>query len=242
MISRFKLSLPALALTFVATLASGQEQVKQAEQAEQTEQDPAQAPTAPTEPIDLFNGEDLTGWTFDSLDTDDRVKVYTVEDGLIKVSGNPRAVLRTERSFRDYEIEVQWRWPDKPGNSGLLVHCSKPRERSIWPKSLEVQLQNGAAGDFWMIGEYVNVENRAERLRSGRNLPNLTDDSEKPVGEWNTMVCQLRGDTVRVLVNDELVNVGWDLSTSSGAICLQSEGAPIEFRKVQIRPLPAEDE
>jgi len=198
------------------------------------------APITPTETIDLFNGKDLSGWTFDSLDTEDMAQVYTVTDGLLKVSGNPRAVLRTEHSYRDYEIELQWRWPGQPGNSGLLVHCSKPRERNIWPKSLEVQLQSGAAGDFWMIGESVNVENREERLRSGRNLPNLTDDSELPPGEWNTMVCQLRGDKVHVTVNGELVNLGWDLTTTSGAICLQSEGAAIEFRKVQIRPLPEE--
>ncbi|MEM1354675.1 MAG: DUF1080 domain-containing protein [Planctomycetota bacterium] len=205
------------------------------------QEEAAQEAKIPKQPIDLFNGEDLAGWSFDSLDTEDISAIYTVEDGLLKVSGNPRGVLRTQANYRDYEIELQWRWPARPGNSGLLVHCSKPRERNIWPKSLEVQLQSGAAGDFWMIGEYIDVENREDRLRRGRNLPNMTDDSENPVGEWNTMVCQLRGDTIRVTVNGELVNVGWGLSTSSGAICLQSEGAAIEFRKLQIRPLPEQE-
>lgn len=232
MLCRPGLLLTTLALALVPTLGYAQDQ-------------PAPAPDepiTPTEAVELFNGQDLAGWTFDSLDTDNIAAIYTVDQGLIKVSGNPRGVLRTERSYRDYELELQWRWPANPGNSGLLVHCSKPRERNIWPKSLEVQLQNGAAGDFWMIGEYVNVENREQRLRSGRNLPNLTDDSEKPLGQWNTMVVQMRGDTVRVYVNGDLVNHGWELSATSGAICLQSEGAPIEFRKVQIRPLPQEAE
>ena len=190
--------------------------------------------------VSLFNGEDLTGWIFDSIDTDDRDQVYTIEDGVLRVSGSPKAVLRTTGYYRDYEFEVQWRWAEKGGNSGVLIHCSTPRELNIWPKSLEVQLASANAGDFWMIGERVMVDDFDSRLRSQRRLPNLTDGSENPLGEWNTMLCRVSGDTVKVFVNGELVNEGRDLSVSEGAICLQSESQPIEFRKVQIRPLPAE--
>lgn len=195
---------------------------------------------SPTETIDLFNGEDFTGWIFDSIDTDDRDQVYSIEDGVLRVSGTPKAVLRTTGYYRDYEFEVQWRWAGQGGNSGVLIHCSTPRNRNIWPKSLEVQLASANAGDFWMIGERVMVDDYEGRLRSQRRLLNLTDGSEKPLGEWNTMICQVSGDTVKVFVNGELVNAGRDISVSEGAICLQSESQPIEFRKVQIRPLPAE--
>jgi len=54
------------------------------------------------------------------------------------------------------------------------------------------------------------------------------------------VIVQARGDTVKVFVNGDLVNEAWDCSASSGAICLQAEGTPIEYRKVQLRPLSEE--
>ena len=66
---------------------------------------------------------------------------------------------------------------------------------------------------------------------------NLTDDSEKPIGQWNRMEITCRGDEVIVKVNGDLVNHGTNCSVTEGAIALQSEGAPIEFRKVVLQPL-----
>ncbi len=198
-------------------------------------------PITPDKPIDLFNSEDLSGWVYD-LEGDDTKPgdVFTVVDGVLKNTGKPRGVIRTEHDYTDYEIEVQWRWPGKGGNSGLLIHCSTPRNRSIWPKSLEVQLANNNAGDFWVIGETIMVKDPEKRTK-GRRTPNTTDGSEHKLGQWNTMIVQARGDTVKVFVNGDLVNEAWDCSADSGAICLQAEGTPIEYRKVQIRPLPEQD-
>lgn len=194
----------------------------------------------PDKPIDLFNGKDLDGWQFDVAGESDPAKLYRVEDGLIKVAGNPKGVMRTKRFYKDYLLEVQWRWPGKGGNSGVLIHSSKPRERNVWPKSLEVQLQSKDAGDFWVIGESVRVKD-AEKRTKGRRTKNYTDGSEKTLGEWNTLIVHVRGDTVKVYINGELVNEAWDCSTDKGAICLQSEGTAVEFRKVQVRPLPEAD-
>lgn len=197
-------------------------------------------PISPDKPIDLFNGKDLSNWTYDIGGKDKRPEdVYRVEDGIIKNAGKPSGVMRTKQAYRDYEIEVQWRWPGKGGNSGLLIHCSKPRERSVWPKSLEVQLASQNAGDFWVIGESIRVKDPEQRTK-GRRTINYTDGSENELGEWNTMIVQARGDTVKVYINGDLVNEAWDCSANSGAICLQAEGTPIEYRKVQLRPLPEE--
>jgi len=197
-------------------------------------------PITPEKPIDLFNGKDLSNWTYDIGGKNNKPEdVYTVEDGIIKNTGRPSSVMRTKEAYKDYEIEVQWRWPGKGGNSGLLIHSSKPRERNVWPKSLEVQLASQNAGDFCVIGERVRVKD-ADKRTKGRRTINYTDDSEKKLGEWNTMIVQARGDTVKVYINGDLVNEAWDCSASSGAICLQAEGTPIEYRKVQIRPLPEE--
>ena len=115
--------------------------------------------------------------------------------------------------FGDYEVVVEWRWPKgkKPGNNGLLIHCSKPKAMGPWPKCIEVQLMNGNAGDFWMIHE--KIEGPGEN--NGRRWINLSDDDEKPIGQWNTMKVRAEGDTVTVWVNGKKVNEGKKCSATN---------------------------
>ena len=188
--------------------------------------------------IDLFNGKDLAGWRYEtSNDAVPMEKVWSVRDGVVACTGRPAGYIVTEKDdFADYVLTLQWRWPGKGGNNGVLVHATKPRELSVWPKSLEVQLGSGNAGDFWVIGTTIDVENAAERRQDRRHL-NLTDDSEKPLGEWNTIEITCRGDDVNVRVNGDLVNHATNCSVTKGAISLQSEGAPAEFRNIVLKPL-----
>ncbi|MDF7822955.1 DUF1080 domain-containing protein [Pontiellaceae bacterium B12227] len=191
----------------------------------------------------LFNGKDFSGWSFDTLDKAAPETIWSVKDGIIRVmgKGKPNGVMRTEENFSNYEFEVEWRWPDKPGNNGTLIHCSKPRFMSVWPQSIEVQMMADNAGDFWVIGEMieVNPEQIAPPNKRGpsRRRINLVDGAEKPAGEWNRMRVIARDDTVEVYVNDQLVNKGWNASVSEGAICLQAERANIEYRTIRIREL-----
>lgn len=191
-----------------------------------------------SEAVALFNGKDFSGWTFDVKGDVNPDSIWSVRDGLLICKGQPAGVIRSEKDYGNYELTVEWRWAPgtQGGNSGLLVHCSKPRELDIWPRSLEVQLGKDNAGDFWQIGETIEVS--AERKPDqGRRIPNLTDDSEKPVGEWNTMRVRCEGDNVTVWVNGDKVNEGSGCSASQGAISLQSEGGEIHFRKVELKPL-----
>jgi hypothetical protein len=102
------------------------------------------------------------------------------------------------------------------------------------------------AGDFWGIGEDVvtpDMEARRGKKEDWgvvegkeRRVKNLTDNSEKPVGEWNTMKVRCDGNKITVWVNGDLVNEG--LATASkGQIALQAEGSEVEFRKVELRGL-----
>ena len=116
------------------------------------------------------------------------------------------------------------------------MHCSTPGALGVWCKSIEVQLAHGNAGDFWIIGTDLDVENEAERKKGRRHL-NLTDDSEKPIGEWNTMEIVCKGNEVSVKVNGDLVNHATNVTESQGAIALQSEGTPIQYRNVELTPL-----
>ena len=190
------------------------------------------------EPVALFNGRDLAGWTY-HLDKPNvpMEDVWSVKDGKLLCKGRPAGYLITKKNdFENYVLTLQWRWPDKGGNNGVLVHVTKPGELGVWPKCLEVQLGSGDAGDFWVIGTTIDVENIDKRRQDRRHL-NLTDDSEKPIGEWNDLEVTCRGDEVLVKVNGVLVNHATKCSQTKGAIALQSEGTPIEFRDIKLRKL-----
>ena len=71
----------------------------------------------------------------------------------------------------------------------------------------------------------------------GRRHYNLTDDSERPIGEWNDYKIVCDGDQITIWVNGDLVNHVTKCSVTKGAICLQAEGADIEFRDIRLKPL-----
>ena len=62
-------------------------------------------------------------------------------------------------------------------------------------------------------------------------------DVEKPAGEWNRMEVICDGDSITNIVNGYVVNAGTKSSLTKGKIIIQSEGAEILFRKIEIRPL-----
>ena len=119
----------------------------------------------------------------------------------------------------------------------------------MFPQSIEVQMMSGSAGDFWCIEENIEVPDMEKRRprkegqkfgggpRDARQILNLTDGSERPLGEWNRMVIECSGDEVKVWVNDDLVNHGFNATATSGKIALQAEGTEVEFRKVALTPL-----
>ena len=188
--------------------------------------------------IPLFNGRDLAGWTYHLADPKVRMdEAWSVSDGVLHCTGKPAGYLLTKKNdFENYVLSVEWRWPGKGGNNGVLVHVTEPGALGVWPKCLEVQLASGEAGDFWVIGTTLKIENPEGRIEDRRHK-NLTDGSEKSLGEWNTMEITCKGDEITVKVNGVLVNHATKLSQHRGAIALQSEGTPIEYRKVELQPL-----
>jgi hypothetical protein len=213
----------------------------------------ATEPTSPKTVVHLFDGKDLAGWKADvpARDADPNgPPSFVVRDGKLVSLGKPEGHLLTDGRYRDYRLEVEYRFAGKPGNCGVLIHASKPRVLyKMFPQSIEVQLMSGNAGDFWVIHEDIKVENMETRRprRAGekwggtegdaRRVLNLTDGSEKPLGEWNSLVVEARGRTITVWLNGDLVNNGFDATVDQGKIALQAEGAEVEFRKVDIGPL-----
>lgn len=202
-------------------------------------------------PVELFNGKDLTGWHMDvpALDKDPNgPKPFIVRKGLLVSLASPGGHLITDQKYENYKVEVEYRFSATPGNCGILVHASKLRRLyEMFPQSMEVQMQSGDAGDFWCIGEDIEVPDmearRGPKDRWGvdgdklRRIKNLTDKSENPVGDWNRMVVECKADQIRVWVNGDLVNHGRKSTVSIGHIAVQAEGSEVEFRKIILTPL-----
>lgn len=199
------------------------------------------APCGAAEKISLFNGKDLTGWrTFlDPKAKDaDPSKVWTISDGVIHCAGKPAGYIVTDNDYDNYVLRLQWRWPAKGGNSGVFVHVVG--EDEIWPKGVEAQLQSGAAGDFWLVGgAKLTIDPERFDKPSGRHYYRIKTGKkvENPEGEWNQYEITCQGDTIKLVVNGQLVNEGTSSELTRGKILLQSEGAPIEFRNIEIEPL-----
>jgi hypothetical protein len=201
--------------------------------------------------ISLFNGKDLTGWHVDVPEMDDNpdaINPFIVRDGLLVSLGTPGGHLITDALHKDYRLEVEYRFAGKPGNCGVLVHASTPRALyEMFPKSLEVQGMHENAGDFWCIVEDIKVPEMEKRrgpkekwgITEGkeRRIVNLTDDSENPVGEWNKMVIECLDREIKVWVNDDLVNYGFECTANEGQIAVQAEGSEVEFRKLELTPI-----
>ena len=201
----------------------------------------------------MFNGKDLTGWHSDVPEADKNPDIepsFIVRDGKLVSMGKPLGHLITDAVYENYRLELEYRFANKPGNCGVLIHASTPRALyKMFPQSVEVQMQHKQAGDFWVIAEDIKVENMEARRpkregqkyggtkKDARRILNLTDDSEKPLGEWNKMIIEAKGNEIKVWVNGDLVNHGTHCTVSKGKIALQAEGVEVEFKNLYLSPL-----
>jgi hypothetical protein len=134
--------------------------------------------TAPREVIPLFHGKDLAGlvtWLKDTQHEDPR-GVFSVKEGVLRLSGDGMGYIRTDKAYRDYHLVVEYRWGKKTDggkyvrNSGILLHATGPDGGAggAWPSSIECQLAQGCVGDLIVIrgkdeqGETIPVRVTAE--------------------------------------------------------------------------------
>lgn len=199
----------------------------------------------------LFNFKNFDGWHIDvpAMDNNSGAKnPFILRNGMLVSLADPQGHIITDSVYENYRLEVEYRFAGKPGNCGVLLHASTPRVLyDMFPKAIESQLMHKNAGDFWCIGEDISVPDMEKRRGPKKNwgsvdgkerrIVNLTDKSEKPVGEWNTMRVECLGDQIKVWVNGDLVNHGFNCTVSKGQIALQAEGSEVEFRKVDFTPI-----
>lgn len=196
-------------------------------------------PDPPIHEFELCNGKNFNGLKIyfedPAVDADD---IWRVGEGVLRATGKSKGYIRTEMPYADYKLQLEWRWPANPGNSGVLVHLVN--EDTLWPKSFECQLASGRAGD---LSSYVDARSKEElvsRNPTGYSTGRLAQkgpSAEKPVGEWNQLEIVADGSTLTIFVNGKQVNQMTDVVPGAGMIGLQAEGTAIDFRNIKLTPL-----
>jgi hypothetical protein len=160
-------------------------------------------------------------------------------DGVIRVAGNPSGYIATRASYTNYRMHVEWRWPGKPGNGGVLLHvASGPKDR-VWPLSVQVQTKHGAVGDVLPMAGASFAEPLTTAPGANPAIKgHIGADSERPAGEWNSADILAQDGVIEVTVNGVLQNRISAAKPGAGRIAFQLEGVPYELRKVSITPLP----
>lgn len=241
----------------------------------------AQAPAAErvTAPVHLFDGRTLDGWRVWLKDghRSDPKGVFSVKDGVLRISGEEWGGIATAGSYRDYHLVVEWKWGtatwgERKGaarDSGILVHGigEDGAASGVWLESIEAQVIEGGTGDLILVAgagtPNFTANARLEgdqtiwdasgppvRMTKGRlnwfgRDPAWKDvlgfrgarDVEKPTGEWNRQEVIAKGDTITSIVNGVTVAQATACSHRSGRIQMQSEGAEILVRRVDLLPL-----
>jgi hypothetical protein len=147
--------------------------------------------------IQLFNGKNLAGWHSFLKDigiNSDPNKNFMVEDSALHVLGKDLGYVITENIFSNYHFKVDFKWGEKKWASrvnekrdaGVCYNIPANEPDSIWPRSIECQVQEGDVGDFWLLGFSTIKVNGIENKPANHTRMIKQKDAEKPTGEWNT--------------------------------------------------------
>jgi len=192
----------------------------------------------------LFNGRDLTGWAPVNV----APNTFTVRDGMIVSTGKPTGIMRTDRQYENFIMEVEWRHIQSRGNAGIFI-WSEPMTAPGTPfaKSIEVQVLDVAAGnaegtatghgDVFAIHGARMTPDRPHPRGWERCLP--SEHRANPAGQWNHYRIEARDGRLRLAVNGKVVSGGSDCTPRKGYICLESEGSECHFRNLRIKELPS---
>ncbi|HXG08610.1 MAG TPA: DUF1080 domain-containing protein [Gemmataceae bacterium] len=176
----------------------------------------------------LFNGKDLSGFKFELAKKDaDPMKTFSVKDGVIVVSGTPNGYFYTDKSYKNYILRFDFRYPKAPGNSGYLIHITG--EHKVWPKCIEVQGQYQNVCAIFPIGGLKGPRPPVDK--------EARDKVRKPANEWNSVEIISKDGTLTSKLNGVVICASEPYEVKEGPIGFQSEGAEIHFRNIRIKEL-----
>jgi hypothetical protein len=192
--------------------------------------------------VPLFNQRDLTGW----VNVNCASNTFSVRDGMIVCTGKPTGVMRTERMYENFILDLEWKHLHPGGNAGLFVYSDAITAPGVpFTRSIEVQIIDGnhpeglwtGHGDVFAIHGATFVPERPHPKGWMRCLP--SERRAKPAGEWNQYRIESRDGRLTLAVNGKIVSGGSQCIPRKGYLCLESEGSEVHFRNIRIRELPA---
>jgi hypothetical protein len=191
--------------------------------------------------VPLFNGRDLSGW----VNVNCAPNTFSARDGMIVSTGVPTGVMRTDRMYENFILELEWKHLHKGGNAGLFVYSDAITAPGVpFTRSIEVQILDGndpngmwtGHGDVFSIHGATFVPDRPHPKGWMRCLP--SELRAKPAGEWNHYRVESRDGKLTLAVNGKVVSGGTKCVPRKGYICLESEGSEAHFRNLRIQELP----
>jgi hypothetical protein len=208
------------------------------------------APAAGDDFKPLFNSKDLTGW----VQVNCAPQTFTVRDNLIVTTGVPTGVLRTEKMYENFVLELEWKHLKEKGNAGLFVWSDPlPVVGQPFTRAIEVQVMDGPSGYRDIKGEKTEVytshgdvfaiqgatckPDRPHPAGSMRCLP--SEHRSKPAGEWNHYRVECNDGVLKLAVNGKVVSGVSQCKPRKGYICLEAEGSECHFRNLKIKELPS---
>ncbi len=215
------------------------------------------------EPIKPVIDATQPGWR--AMTQEDFTKVnsaadtWTWKDDLIICSGQPVSVMRTQKTYRNFELVVEWCHQKPAGNSGVFIWTTPASLEKLTaanapglPDGIEIQILDhaftekmkaaGKATDwFGTHGDVFPVRVKMTPFPpispdGSRSFPRK--ELSKGHGQWNHYYIRAINGEVRLWVNGEEVSGGTGCAPADGHICLESEGSPIHFRHLRVRELP----
>ena len=204
-----------------------------------------------------------TGWR--DLEEDDFEQVncaadtWTWRDGVVHCTGQPVGVIRTKRSLANLELSLEWRHLTDGGNSGVFLWAPPEAFAELTPGRLprggiEVQILDhgfrhkyeaagnrksdwfSTDGDVFPVGTSTMTPFPPTSPDGSRSFPSASHTRGSPA--WNHYYVRAINGEVRLWVNGHEVSGGNACVPAVGHLCLESDGAPVEFRRLRIRELP----
>jgi hypothetical protein len=190
----------------------------------------------------LFNGTDLDGWTI----VNGAPSTWTVKDEMIVCSGKPTGVIRTNKMYENFVLELDWRHVVPNGNAGLFVWSDPiPAVGVPFTRAIEVQIMDGKEldwytthGDIFSIwgASMVPDDPHPNGAHVQRCLPSERRSNAAP--EWNHYTVTCIDGQINLSVNGAFVSGGTNVTPNKGYICFEAEGTEAEFKNIRILELP----
>ncbi len=222
---------------FLCGLATGQEKKEKIETASQSRW------------VSLFNGKDLAGW----VDVNTSKATWKAVDGELHCTGLPIGVMRSEKMYENFIMEIEWKHMKKKGNSGVFLWCDAIPGKNRLPNGMEVQMleldwvnrpdgrvqeSSFISGELFAAGKMTATPDNPRASSPNGPRSEAKEYRCKGVGEWNQYTIVAINGSVNLSINGKFVNSIRNSSNKKGYLCLEAEGTEVRFRNIKILELP----